>query len=224
MKKLTTLLLLCMVLMTAKAGEKDDFSFGIKLGGMSSNIDTEDLNLVFASKLSKLPLIGLGPEWKRLVGPQFGFIFEIPVLEYFEIRPELNFASQGVRAVNGDNVLSNWLGYVQLPIMFRGQYGNDKVRGFAHVGPQLGYGIFVFDRPKYGDKIDEDNKTSDSFSDRNWKAFDAGIAFGAGVEFPAAKGLELEVRYYKGLSDFQNNELLPSIKNNSLQFSLGVKF
>lgn len=91
-----------------------------------------------------------------------------------------------------------------------------------HIGPQFGAGAFVFDRLRNGDEVIE--KTSDSFSDRNWKAFDAGIAFGAGVEFPTAKGLELEVRYYKGLSDFQNNELLPSIKNNSLQFSLGVKF
>lgn len=213
MKKLTTLLLLCMVLMTAKAGEKDDFSFGIKLGGMISDIDSDFKNTK--------PFGGAG-DWKKLIGPQFGFIFEIPVLEYFEIRPEVNFASQGLREVNGDIVKSTWLGYVQVPILLRGQYGSDIVRGFVHVGPQFGAGAFVFDRLRNGDEVIE--KTSDSFSDRNWKAFDAGIAFGAGVEFPTAKGLELEVRYYKGLSDFQDLDGAPSLKNNSLQFSLGVKF
>ena len=215
MKKLTTLLLLCMVLMTAKAGEKDDFSFGIKLGGMISDVDTD-------FKKVKPTVLGDVGDWKKLIGPQFGFIFEIPVLEYFEIRPEVNFASQGNRAVAGEKVLSTWLGYVQVPILLRGQYGSDVVRGFVHVGPQFGAGIFVFDRERNGDEIID--KTSDSFKDRNWKAFDAGIAFGAGVEFPSAKGLELELRYYKGLSNFENKEGAPSIKNNSLQFSLGVKF
>lgn len=201
--------MLCMVLMAAKAGEKDDFSFGIRLGGQSSDV-------------KGWPKATLGFENKRLLGPTMGFIFEIPVLEYFEIRPEVNFASQGTRVTKGDYVFSTWLGYVQVPVLLRGQYGNDKVRGFVHFGPQFGAGAFVFDREKNGDEIIK--KTSDSFKDRNWKAFDAGLAFGAGVEFPSAKGLELELRYYSGLSNFQEREQFQELKNNSLQFTLGVKF
>jgi opacity protein-like surface antigen len=66
-------------------------------------------------------------------------------------------------------------------------------------------------------------KTSDSFSDRKWKPLDVGMSFGAGVEFPTANNLELELRYYKGLSDFQDIDGGPSLKNNSLLFSLAVK-
>jgi opacity protein-like surface antigen len=215
MKKLTTLMMACMLVLTVFAGEKDKFSFGVRLGGQFSDVEGDFKKVK--------PFLGAG-DWKRLIGPTMGFVFEIPVLEYFEIRPEINFASQGNRAINGDVVLTTWLGYVQVPLLLRGQYGSDVVRGFVHAGPQLGYGIFVFDRLRNGDEVIE--KTSDSFSDRNWKPLDVGFSIGAGVEFPSAKNLELEVRYYKGFTDFNDVDVqgASALKNNSLTLSLGVKF
>lgn len=213
MKKIFSLLLAGLFAFTVAAGEKDQFSVGLKLGGMFSDVSGD--------YKKALPLGGQG-EWKRLIGPHMGLFFEIPIIEYLEIRPEISFGSMGNRAVNGDVVLTTWLGYVQVPVLLRGQYGSDKVRGFVHVGPQFGYGLFVFDRLRNGSEVIE--KTSDSFSDRKFKPFDAGITFGAGVEFPAAKGLELEVRYYNGITDFNDIEGGQKLTNNGLTLSLGVKF
>jgi hypothetical protein len=215
MKKISVFLLTALMGFSVMAGEKDQFQVGLKLGGMFSNVSSELKN-------AKPVISGEIGDWKKLIGPQIGLFFEIPIMEYLEIRPEVNFGSQGDRAVAGERVKTTWLGYVQVPVLLRGQYGNDQVRGFVHVGPQFGYGVFVFDREKNGSEVI--NKTSDSFSDRNWKPFDAGISFGAGIELPAAKGLELELRYYAGLTNFSDIENAPEIKNNSLMFSLGIKF
>jgi hypothetical protein len=213
MKRLSTILMSMLLACSVFAGEKDQFQVGLKMGGMFSDVSGDFKKT--------LPFGGVG-EWKKLIGPQLGLVFEIPIIEYLEIRPEINFGSQGFRAVNGDAVLSTWMGYVQVPVLLRGQYGNEKVRGFAHVGPQFGYGLFVFDRLRNGSEVIE--KTSDSFKDRNFKPFDAGLAFGAGVEFPSAKGLELELRYYTGFTNFNDIENAPELKNNSLMLSLGIKF
>jgi hypothetical protein len=215
MKKLSVFLLTALMGFSVMAGEKDQFQVGLKLGGMISDV-TSDFKKI------KPVVLGDVGDWKKLIGPQIGLFFEIPIIEYLEIRPEVNFASQGFRAISGDKVESTWLGYVQVPVLLRGQYGNDNVRGFVHVGPQFGYGVFVFDREKNGSEVIE--KTSDSFSDRKWKPFDAGLSFGAGIELPAAKGLELELRYYTGFTNFNDIENAPELKNNSLMFSLGIKF
>jgi|GEM_PF-3909444 len=214
MRKISILTLFCLTVLTAAvAGEKDDFQFGIRLGAQFSNIKGDvDNGPQFTSQYAK-----------SLVGPAFGFIFEIPVLEYFEIRPELNFGSQGQRFKVNDLVYSKWMGYVQVPILFRGQYGSDKVRGFAHVGPQFGFGTFILDRLRNNDGIQE--KHSYSFSDQKLKPFDAGIAFGAGVEFPSVKGMEVEARYYAGLANI-NDYGVSGLKtrNNSLHLTVSFKF
>lgn len=215
MKKLfATLLLAATLIGVSQAAEKDDFQFGIRLGMQFSEVKgfSENGNS-FTSKNAK-----------SLAGPAFGFIFEIPITSYLEIRPELNFASQGQKFdIPNIGKRNFWMGYVQVPVLLRGQFGNEKVRGFVHVGPQFGYGTFILDRVKLenGDK----DKESYTFKERKLKPFDAGITFGTGVEFPAAKGMELEVRYYAGLANI-NDYGVDGLKtqNRSLHLTLAFKF
>lgn len=215
MKKiLASTLILCMMVGVIHAQEKDDFQFGVRMGAQFSKLKGESVNSSnnFESKYSK-----------SLIGPAFGFIFEIPVNAYFEIRPELNFGSQGQRFKNGKNVYSKWMGYVQVPILLRGQYGNDKVRGFVHVGPQFGYGTFILDRFRNGSDII--SKTSKSFKDSPFKPFDAGIAIGVGAEFPAAKGMEVEARYYGGFTDINDSPITTfKTRNQSVHLTVAFKF
>lgn len=204
---------LTMLLSVSFAAEKDPFQFGVRMGAQFSKIKGEGKNTgEFESKYSK-----------ALVGPAFGFLFEIPVNAYFEIRPELNFGSQGQRFKSKDLVYSYWMGYVQVPVLLRGQYGNDKVRGFVHVGPQIGYGTFILDRFR-GNNI-KTQKESYSFKDMKLKPFDAGMTFGAGAEFPSAKGMEIEARYYHGLTDI-NDTGIKSFKtrNSSVHLTVALKF
>ncbi|MCO5234447.1 MAG: PorT family protein [Chitinophagales bacterium] len=215
MKKiLASALVFTMLLGVSQAAEKDDFQFGVRMGAQFSKLKGE------STKGEEIQ----SQYAKNLVGPAFGFIFEVPVNAYFEIRPELNFGSQGQRfKYPGDAVFSSWLGYVQVPILLRGQYGSDKVRGFVHVGPQFGFGAFNLTRLKKGSEKIE--KESYSFKDQKLKPFDAGLSVGAGVEFPTAKGMELEVRYYAGLANINDYGIDGlTTKNQSLHVTLNVKF
>ncbi|HUH74018.1 MAG TPA: porin family protein [Chitinophagales bacterium] len=215
MKKLfATLFLAASLFGVSHAAEKDDFQFGIRMGAQFSELKGASNN---------------GPSYtsknaKSLVGPAFGFIFEIPLNAYLEIRPELNFASQGQKFdIPNIGVYNYWMGYVQVPVLLRGQYGNEKVRGFVHVGPQFGFGTFILDRVKFDNGTKD--KESYTFKDQKLKPFDAGITFGAGVEFPAAKGMELEVRYYAGLANINDYGVSGlETKNRSLHLTIAFKF
>lgn len=214
MKKLLSTLLLAAVLIgSSSAADKDDFQFGIRMGAQFSKVKgISDINTNSNSKVSK-----------SLAGPTFGFIFEIPINEYLEIRPELNFGSQGFKfKYSNDDKYNFWMGYVQVPILIKGQYGNEKVRGFVNLGPQFGYGAFILERTK--DSDEKKVKESYTFKEREFKPFDAGIAVGAGVEFPAAKGIELEVRYYAGLLNFNDSDEIKEYRNSSLYLTLNIKF
>ena len=212
MKKIlaTTFLSLGLLIGFAHAADKDDFQFGVRMGAQFSKVKGEIGGSVSDNKNS-------------LVGPAFGFLFEIPVNAYLEIRPELNFGSQGQRVKTGGNVFSYWMGYVQVPVLVRGQYGNDKVRGFLQLGPQFGYGAFILSRLKMsnGDK----EKDSYTFKDQHLKPFDAGLSLGVGAEFPAVKGIEIEARYYKGFSNISDvNIPNVSAKNQSISLTVAFKF
>ncbi|MCZ2394448.1 MAG: PorT family protein [Chitinophagales bacterium] len=213
MKKiLASALIFTMLLGVTRAAEKDDFQFGVRMGAQFSKLKGSNVGGGgFTSQYAK-----------NLVGPAFGFLFEIPINSFLEIRPELNFGSQGQRfKMPNDLVFSSWLGYVQVPLLLRGQYGNDKVRGFVHVGPQFGFGAFNLTRLKKGSEKVE--KESYSFKDQHLKPFDAGLSVGAGIEFPAAKGMEVEVRYYAGMANISDIKGVET-KNQSLHLTLNVKF
>ena len=215
MKKLfSTLLLSALLIGSSFAAEKDDFQFGIRMGAQFSKLKGSSEVISNSDKI----------DLKSLAGPTFGFIFEIPINEYLEIRPELNFGSQGRKFVDvRDTKYNYWMGYVQVPLLVRGQYGNETVRGFVQVGPQFGYGAFILDRFK--DANDNKVKESYSFKEQKLKPFDAVITVGAGVEFPDAKGIEVEVRYYAGLTDI-NDYGIDGIdtKNTALYLTLNIKF
>lgn len=213
-KLLASLILVSIILGTSHAAEKDDFQFGIRMGAQFSKLKGESTDGPgFESKYLK-----------SLAGPTFGFIFEIPITSYLEIRPELNFGSQGFKfAFPNDSKYNFWMGYVQVPVLIRGQFGGEKVRGFVHVGPQFGYGTFILERTK--DANGEKDKKSHTFKDAKLKPFDAGLSVGAGVEFPAAKGMEVELRYYAGLKDINDNPLFKDkSKNQSLYLTVAFKF
>lgn len=214
MKKfLATALIAGALFSFSHAAEKDKFQFGIKMGAQFSKLKGESEIANFESGNAK-----------NLVGPTLGFIFEIPVHANFEIRPELNFGSQGQRLnLPADHVFSLWMGYIQVPVLFRGQFGSDKVRGFLQAGPQFGYGAFALTRLRKGrENLERESLT---FEELRLKPFDAGISLGIGVEFPAAKGMELEVRYYGGLTDINDTGIESfKTKNQSLHLTLGFKF
>lgn len=211
MKRLSIVALLLMFSVATFAQGKDKFNFGFRMGVSFADVSPNE-----------------NDNAKKLVSPTAGFIFEIPILEYLEIRPEINFGSQGFRSQVGNIVNSTWLGYAQVPILIRGQYGNEKIRGFVQAGPQFGYGAFALNRLMNKD-TDDKQKESLTFEELNFNAFDMGLAGGVGVELPKAGHLELELRFYKGFSDLVDwgsngrPDNADKVTNNALTLSLAFK-
>lgn len=96
------------------------------------------------------------------------------------------------------------LGYLQFPVLAKGSYGNDKISGFVNVGPQFGAGLFAARRIRTITDGDRDSeKIETSFDDLFLKRFDAGMAFGLGMECEKT-GFQFETRYYLGMADIRD--------------------
>jgi len=220
MKQFLVLLIVAATLLPARAQDDEKFEWGIKIGMVLASQEYEGKS---------------NPDLKQLIGPSAGFLFEIPICKYFEIRPELNFNTHGQRWVveSGDDkiVATQAWGYLEFPILAKVKYGNEKIGGFVNVGPQFGAGLFgeTRTRSKINGERDSDRETI-HFDDAifDFKRFDAGMAFGLGMECNKT-GIEVEARYYIGMADIQNESIFhPSSEkkttNRSLNFMVGWKF
>jgi hypothetical protein len=191
MKKLLVLLAAIAVMFPARAQDDEKFQFGMKLGMNASTMKYEDSDD--------------DDELKCLMGPTAGLFFEIPINNFFEIRPEVLFVTRGLRwkeKEDGDKAIYSWgWGFLDIPILAKAKYGNDKIGGFVNVGPQFGIGLFGAERLRTvidGERDSE--RESLKFDDQYLKRFDMGMAFGLGMECNKT-GIELEARYYVGMVD-----------------------
>lgn len=199
MKQLLILFFALAVISPVRAQDDEKFQFGMKLGMSMSTMkyqgsDEDD-------------------ELKQLFGPTGGFFAEIPINKYFEIRPEVIFMTRGVRykteelevvrlsSLDYKEVYSWAWGFLDIPILAKAKYGNDKIGGFINVGPQVGIGLFGAERWRVnfdGEKDSERNSLK--FKDEYLKRVDVGMAFGLGMECNKT-GIEVEARYYVGMMD-----------------------
>lgn len=221
MKKLLVLLVALAVIFPAKLNAEDNFDFGLKLG------------ISFAFKnfegKSSSPL-----DFTPLYGPAGGIFGEVKINDYLAIRPEINFGSQGLRYKSemGDTKIINTtgLGYLQFPVLAKGSYGNDKISGFVNIGPQFGAGLFAAGRVKtITDGERDSEKIEITFDDLDFKRFDAGLAFGLGMECEKT-GLQVEGRYYMGMVDIKKwggmdrPDGFDKTTNSAFQFTVGWTF
>ena len=137
MKKIAFIACLFLCATNVFAGGKDKFQFGVKVG-----LNLADQNFTGKKEFDQAN----EGSWNLLPGFTLGFIGEIPLASFLEIRLESIFASQGRQfsyKLDKDNWEKNSIayGYVQFPVLLRGQFGNEKIRGFVHAGPQISVGV-----------------------------------------------------------------------------------
>lgn len=226
MKKIAFISFLFLCATNVFAGGKDKFQFGVKVG-----LNLADQNFTGKKEFDQAN----EGSWNLLPGFTLGFIGEIPLASFLEIRLESIFASQG-RQFSYKLDKNNWeknsiaYGYVQFPVLLRGQFGNEKIRGFVHAGPQISVGVIGLYRDKF--KIDgtRDSETETfNFKEEDLNRLDVGIDGGAGIEFKRS-GFEIEVRYYKGLTDIvdygdgERPNGVSKFTNSGISVNLGFKF
>lgn len=155
-----------------------------------------------------------------------GGFFEIPILSFLAIQPEVVFAKQGAKWLYTESGNTNSakfnMNYINVPVLAKLKVGNLGFLG----GAQLGYLV----NTPYVAFID--NGKTVSMNKDDFARFDFGIA--AGIEFKITQNILMDIRFYQGLTNTfdTNNASLRSLnisdnndfKNVSFTAGLGIMF
>lgn len=75
-------------------------------------------------------------------GVNFGIGIDFPIKRHYSINPELNFSVVGSKVDYTDKVSGKeTLGYMEIPLYSKWEFGNGKVKPFFAFAPTLGIGI-----------------------------------------------------------------------------------
>lgn len=173
-------------------------------------------------------------------GAILGYTFN----EFFDLQGELNITQKGfvIKESTGFDLFNlpievgldyrNRFTYLELPILAKGKIGNDKVKGYLAIGPQIGYMIKgrskaianvllpvqIFDRSLNLDGL-------------GFKQFEFSGVAALGAEFNVGIGrLFVEGRYTHGFTDYYkipigNTVTIESnIQNRNVSGSIGMLF
>ncbi len=201
MKKLiSTFVIITIASMTAAIAQRDitfdrELSVGVK-GGVTIP------NMAFSPSI----------EQKTWVGYTTGLMFRYTEEKIFGLIVELNFSQRGWDE-NFENDPYNYrhtLDYIEIPFLAHIYFGNDVIRGFVNLGPQIG----VLYNDNYQTNFDinnlptftTENRINEVYNMQIANRFDYGITGGIGIELRLKRHiLMLEGRYYFGLGDIYGN-------------------
>ena len=197
---------------TAQKGFKPELSFGAT-GGMT------------LSKMNFSPTI----VQKYLPGPTIGVAFRYISEKYFGIQAEIRYTSRGWKDYWEDYPEYNFerrLNYLEVPILTHIYFGNNRIRGFVNLGPQLS---FFLNDSSTGNMTDVSELQTEHHTLAVDNKFDYGITGGGGLElrFRGKHSFLLEGRYYFGLGDIfpnQKKDTFEASASRSISISLTYLF
>ena len=182
--------------------------------------------------------VNFNPSVKQTMMPGFtvGAMFRYIEERNFGLVAELNITQRGWKEAydNADYKYSHSFTYLELPIMTHIFFGNQRVKGFFNLGPELdvmlGDGV--------SSNYDYKNAASMEYFARNTRhieqltmdvenRLDYGICAGAGMEvnLNAKHSLLLEGRFYYGLTDvFPNHKTDIFSGSNSMTDSVTLGY
>lgn len=179
-----------------------------------------------------------GVEQAMLPGMTVGAMFRYIEEKNFGLVAELNMTQRGWKEAfdESDYNYSHRLTYLELPIMTHIFFGNQRVKGFFNLGPEinvmLGDGIksnFSYQDAASLDYFINDNRHIEQMTLKVKNRLDYGICGGAGMELNlnSKHSLLLEGRFYYGLTDiFPNHktDIFSSSNSMTVTVSLGYFF
>ena len=177
-------------------------------------------------------------EQAMLPGMTVGAMFRYIEEKNFGLVAELNMTQRGWKEAfdESDYNYSHRLTYLELPIMTHIFFGNQRVKGFFNLGPEinvmLGDGIksnFSYQDAASLDYFINDNRHIEQMTLKVKNRLDYGICGGAGMELNlnSKHSLLLEGRFYYGLTDiFPNHktDIFSSSNSMTVTVSLGYFF
>ncbi|MGI4742324.1 MAG: porin family protein [Janthinobacterium lividum] len=219
MKK-TILSLAILAGFTGAAHAQTGVKYGLKGGFSTSTFSGED---------SK------GTNYK--VGFNAGAFLNFGITDNFSVQPEFLYSQKGaaikdypylagttagVPVYNTNGKLKSTLGYLDVPIMFRYNIGEDGKGFYVEAGPQ---GSFLLHQRTFTENGsgDEISGTRTTGTDGLNKVL---ISYAGGVGYQITSGLGLNLRY---TGDFarvykKDNNIAPNVHNSVFQFQVGYAF
>lgn len=144
---------------------------------------------------------------KFMMGLDIAIPIELSLSPVLSLQPELHYTQKGVAfegQYEGQNVNTTFkTNYLELPVLLKANYGSERFKCFAFVGPSIGYAM----KQTVSEKIDDVEKvkeeldfiTDGNIQDRRW---DFSAVGGIGASMKAGVGsIVLDVRYSMGFSD-----------------------
>ncbi len=154
----------------------------------------------------------------------------------FGLIAELNFTQRGWKEKfeESDYQYSHNFTYLELPIMTHIFFGNQRVKGFINLGPEIEVmlGNRISSNFSYQDAAEDeyfinDNRHIEQLSMKVSNKLDYGICAGAGMELNlnSKHSLLLEGRFYYGLTDvFPNHKTDVFSSSNSMTISVTLGY
>lgn len=178
-----------------------------------------------------------------------GFTVGVPVeygiLDWLAVRADLTYLQKGYKMHRGYNeTFQNRSDqYLSLPMMARFSFGDDKLKGFLHVGGYVGYwlkshlkGCEISNSFNTDEVLNEEEgkifypyDKEYSFNSQRDNRFDAGLVGGVGVCYRVLPQLEVEMegRCYYGLTSTTKNYMEYSKQpryNTTIVILAGIKY
>ena len=200
------------------------FSVGIKTGINFNNIAETDA------------LDALTPEFKQLKGLNIGAVAELEIGEHFAIQPELTYTQKGFKLDEGMDVdifniplpigvvAKSKFSYIEMPLLFKGKIGDDKLKGFLLAGPSIGYAVdgqltTTAKALLEFQLLDQDL----NLNSIGYERFEATGIIGGGAEVAIPSGkLFMDARYQFGLTELYDIPVFnEKIKNRGVSLNVG---
>lgn len=177
------------------------------------------------------------PELEMYTGFTAGLNVEIPMLNGFSFRPEINYLEKGFRTMAEIGItdidipvgagIKTRLQYVEAPLLFKYSVGTEKAKFYAIAGPSFAYAADGFVRPVVRALIDFNLPKQDlDLSDDIYRRWDIAATGGLGGECKAGNGkIFADLRYTYGFANVLNNPIIDvRVKNQGTSFAVGYAF
>jgi hypothetical protein len=177
------------------------------------------------------------PEMEMYSGFTTGVNVEIPMLNGFSFRPEINYVEKGFRTMAEIGIteidipvgagIKTRLQYVEAPLLFKYSAGTEKAKFYAIAGPSFAYAADGFVRPVVRAIIDFNLPRQDlDLSNDIYRRWDISATGGLGGEWKAGNGkIFADMRYTYGFANVFDNPIIDvRLKNQGFSFSAGYAF
>lgn len=107
----------------------------------------------FANVNETAALDALTPKFHTVTGANVAGIVEFEFGEHFSIQPEISYTQKGFALREGMDLnlynipipvgvtATSKFSYLEMPVLFKGKVGNDKIKAYAIAGPSIGYAV-----------------------------------------------------------------------------------